>query len=72
MITVQWANFSQIFPEINVSVSQSIFAVASSKTKILFFLKMALPRQRSYFWPTEKIELESVTSVSIPSLNDST
>ena len=39
-------------------------AVASSNTRILVSLRIALPRHRSCFWPTEKRLLLSETLVS--------
>ena len=46
------------------SVSRSTAAVASSRTKILVFLRMARARQTSCLWPTERFEPPSSTSWS--------
>lgn len=47
----------------NASVSMSTLEVASSSTRILFFLRRALARQSSCFWPTEKDSEEFEISV---------
>ena len=49
-----------------LSVTRSTLAVASSRTKILVFLIMALARQKSCFWPIEKRLLLSVRIVERP------
>ncbi len=46
------------------SVAKSTFAVDSSNIKILLFLRRALAKHKSYFYPIENIELELVISVS--------
>ena len=46
------------------SVSRSTAAVASSRTKILVFLRMARARQTSCLWPTERFEPPSTTTWS--------
>jgi len=51
----------------NVSVSSSQFEVASSKTRILLFFKMALPRQINYFYPVLRRLQELDIFVSSPS-----
>lgn len=55
VITVDLENSSFIKLNIFYSVSTSIFAVASSKITILFYLKMALQIHINYFSPTERL-----------------
>ena len=47
-----------------LSVAISIFAVASSKTRILLSFKMARARHKSCFYPVEKTEFASEHWVS--------
>ena len=46
--------------------------MASSNIIILFYFKIALPKQISYFYPTENTEDEKLISVNIPLSNFST
>ena len=50
----------------------STFAVASSSTRILFFLKMALAKQTNCLCPTDRFEPPSLIFASRPSFRSST
>lgn len=58
--TVQWANFVLIVCWMNLSVSASTLAVASSITKTILFLRMALARHTIWRWPTLRVVPPSV------------
>ena len=62
--TVEFEKLCFSFCWITLSVSRSTLAVASSSTKILVYLKIALAKQINYFWPTENKLLLSETTVS--------
>ena len=65
--TVQPPNSSFSLVWIKLSVSRSILAVASSRTKILVFLIIARPRHTSCFCPTENRLFDSEQYVFMPS-----
>lgn len=75
IVAKRWAMIKTVQPPkssfnlvwIRLSVSKSMLAVASSKTKILVFLTIALPRHTSYFCPTENRLFDSEQYVLIPS-----
>ena len=56
---IYWTNFG------------STFAVASSRIKILFFLRMALAKQTNCLCPTDRFDPPSLIFVSKPSFNSS-
>ena len=63
---VQSRNTLRMVAWMSSSVAGSVFAVASSRTKILLSLRMALARQISCFWPTLKLDPLSITVESRP------
>ena len=58
-ILIYWTNFG------------STFAVASSRIKILFFLRMALAKQTNCLCPTDRFDPPSLIFVSKPCFNSS-
>ena len=69
---VQSENFSLIFCYTKASVSKSTLAVASSRTTIFAFLKIARAKQRSYFCPTENTDYLKAISYWRPPFKFST
>ena len=61
--TVQFLKLLFSYSWMKLSVSRSTLAVASSSTRTLVSLMIALARQSNYFYPIEKTLLLSVTSV---------
>ena len=68
MRTVQFLKLFLSYSWMKLSVSRSTLAVASSSTRILVSLMIALARQRSCFYPIENKLLLSDTRVEIPFL----
>lgn len=64
VIIVQFAKSSRIIPWMTASVWESTEAVASSMKRILLFLSMTLPKQRSCLCPTLQLSPLSTTGES--------
>lgn len=62
MITVDPGNSSRIILCRMASVAESIDAVASSNTRILFLLRRTLPRQNNWRCPTLQFSPSSLTA----------